>query len=152
LKSNYIPWYEEDKESVARSNNETRRKQAEVICKIIRDQTRPDSSYILVGDMNDKPDSEFLEGFSKHPELGLTDAVQNAVEKGVMNHTPYPPDKTVWSHRYKHDTGDYQYHLYDHIWVSPALAGKLTGSYIMRREKVGGDGSDHDPVWIELDV
>lgn len=153
LKSNYVPWYTEDKQAAADKNNDIRSRQAEVIKRIIKDQTRPDSSYILVGDMNDRPDSEFLEGFTLNQELGLSDAVVNAVELGQMNHTPYPPpDGAVWSHRYKKASGDYRYHLYDHIWVSPALADKVTGSYILRREKVGGDGSDHDPVWIELDV
>ena len=40
----------------------------------------------------------------------------------------------------------------DQVWVSPALAPKQTGAFIDRRTKVGGDGSDHDPSWVTLDL
>jgi exonuclease III len=37
------------------------------------------------------------------------------------------------------------------IWLSPALAPKLTSAFIERRVKVDGDGSDHDPSWVVLE-
>jgi hypothetical protein len=40
----------------------------------------------------------------------------------------------------------------DQVWLSPALAPKQTGAFIDRRAKVGGDGSDHDPSWVTLDL
>ena len=42
--------------------------------------------------------------------------------------------------------------LMDQIWLSPSLAPKLTGAFIDRRTKVGGDGTDHDPTWVVLDL
>jgi hypothetical protein len=40
--------------------------------------------------------------------------------------------------------------LLDQIWLSPTAAGTLTGAGIGRRTHLGGDGSDHDPVWVDL--
>jgi exonuclease III len=40
----------------------------------------------------------------------------------------------------------------DQVWLSPALAPKLQDAFIGRRSKLGGDGSDHDPSWIVLDI
>jgi exonuclease III len=40
----------------------------------------------------------------------------------------------------------------DQVWLSAALAPKQTGAFIDRRTKVGGDGSDHDPSWVTLDL
>ena len=45
-----------------------------------------------------------------------------------------------------------RHELFDQIWLSPALKNSLQGAFIDRRTKHGGDGSDHDPAWIELDV
>ena len=40
----------------------------------------------------------------------------------------------------------------DQVWLSPALARKQTGAFIERRSKVSGDGSDHDPSWVTLEL
>jgi hypothetical protein len=40
----------------------------------------------------------------------------------------------------------------DQVWLSPALAPKQTGAVIERRSKMSGDGSDHDPAWVVLDL
>ncbi len=40
----------------------------------------------------------------------------------------------------------------DQIWLSPALTGRQSGAFIERRSKLGGDGSDHDPAWITLEL
>src|SRR5215218_3197459 len=44
------------------------------------------------------------------------------------------------------------YTLMDQLWLSPALAEKQTGAFIERRSKVSGDGSDHDPAWVTLEL
>ena len=151
LKSNYVH-YTQDPVAGQAYNNALRSKQAESIATIIRDQTRPNSKYILTGDMNDAPASECLEGFSADDELNLTNALSVVVEDGEMNHTSFPPDNNLWTHRYRRGAGDYSYELYDQIWLSPSLSNKQTAAGINRREKVGGDGSDHDPAWIELNL
>jgi exonuclease III len=40
----------------------------------------------------------------------------------------------------------------DQVWLSPALAPRREAAFIDRRTKLGGDGSDHDPSWVELDL
>ncbi len=40
----------------------------------------------------------------------------------------------------------------DQVWLSPALAPKLHGAFINRRSKLAGDGSDHDPSWVVLNL
>jgi hypothetical protein len=36
--------------------------------------------------------------------------------------------------------------------VSDALGNRFSGATIDRRTKHEGDGSDHDPAWVDLDV
>ncbi len=150
LKSNFISYTSPDADKQKAKNNQKRLKQSEVIGRIIEDQTRPDSKYILVGDMNDSPDSPFVKGFSDYKGINLHNALENMQETGKMNKTKYPPGDIFWTHRYRISPGNYIYNLYDQIWISPALTGKLSGSWVARRKSVNGDGSDHDPVWIEL--
>jgi len=61
-----------------------------------------------------------------------------------------PPISTAWTHRYKPSGQAAKYELYDQILLSPALANKQTEAVIDRRKLHKGDGSDHDPAWIEL--
>jgi exonuclease III len=62
------------------------------------------------------------------------------------------PTSTAWTHRFKPANQPAQYELYDQLWLSPALAAKQTAAWIDRRTKHGGDGSDHDPAWVDLDL
>jgi predicted extracellular nuclease len=150
LKSSFVPFTVKDYDSEMFKIGQRRKKQAEMVAKIIAEQTRPNSKYILTGDMNDTPDSAYLDSFLNNP--GFVNAIQTATEVGVMNNTKYKPETHLWTHRYNAAAGVFQYHLYDQIWISPTLTDNLSGSYIKRRKSVGGDGSDHDPVWIELDI
>ncbi len=36
--------------------------------------------------------------------------------------------------------------------VSQALSDRFSNATIDRRTKHSGDGSDHDPAWIDLDI
>ena len=67
----------------------------------------------------------------------------------VPSNIPAPPH-TNWSHRYKEAGQPTDYQLYGQIWVSNALAGRVSGAWIHRRKYLTEDGSDHDPAWIEL--
>jgi hypothetical protein len=55
----------------------------------------------------------------------------------------------AWTHRFKKSGEPPEHKLFDQIWLSPALAPTLGQAFIDRRTKHGGDGSDHDPVWVE---
>ena len=152
LKSHFVDNQSTDPEGDARKSNEKRRKQSAAIAEIIKDQTRPNSSFILLGDMNDDIEAAPLAEFINDPELNLFNALQNMVEIGEMNRTKYPPDDHFWTHRFNRAAGIYEYKLYDQIWISQALVDNLRGAWVGRREKVGGNGSDHDPVWIDLEL
>nr|CBX31058.1 unknown protein [uncultured Desulfobacterium sp.] len=60
---------------------------------------------------------------------------------------------SAWTHRFNPSGPDLpEYSLFDQIWVSQALAGRFANPTIDRRTKHKGDGSDHDPAWIDIDL
>jgi endonuclease/exonuclease/phosphatase family metal-dependent hydrolase len=151
LKSHFVP-HDEDPVEGAKESNARRRRQSEVTKEIVEVQTRPNSRYIVLGDMNDPPNSPHLKGFVSAPELGLVDGLADPKEtRPAKKDTPPPPSK-AWTHRFKPSGQPAEYELYDQIWLSSALAQKQQGAFIGRRTKHGGDGSDHDPAWVVLNV
>jgi endonuclease/exonuclease/phosphatase family metal-dependent hydrolase len=104
--------------------------------------------------MNDTPDSEALAPMTTAPELGLVNAVTAPVEDEPSKEEKpgEEPQSTAWTYRYKETGQPPQHLLYDHIWLSPSLAGQQTGAFVDRRQRHGGDGSEHDPVWVELNL
>jgi exonuclease III len=152
LKSNYIPWDAKDKEKEAQESNELRKRRAETIAKIVKARMGASSSLIILGDMNDTEKSEWIEPFTKDPELRLTNALLNATETHPAKPDDPPPPTTIWTHRYKPSGQSAEYLLYDQIWLSQPLADKLRETKIDRRTKHSGDGSDHDPAWITLEI
>lgn len=151
LKSNYVDFHE-DPVAAHAAANERRRRQAETVARIIRGRTRPDSRYVLVGDMNDSPLSEFLQGFTQDQELKLVNGLAAPQETRPAKADDPMPVSMAWTHRIKPANEPAQYELYDQIWLSPALAPKQTAAWIDRRTKHSGDGSDHDPAWVELEL
>lgn len=128
-------------------NDERRQRQAESIVSVI-EENQPGTPYLVLGDMNDTPDSTPLNAL-----LGakLINALAGAKERGgpYPLNDPTPPPTTPWTHRYRGD-GKTSYELYDQIWASPDLAGKLGGAWILRRTLRGGNASDHDPAAVEI--
>jgi endonuclease/exonuclease/phosphatase family metal-dependent hydrolase len=151
LKSHYVPWYEDPVEG-AKKANARRSRQAETTASIVEARMRPDSSFIVLGDMNDPPDSEQLVGLIRAPGLGLVDALTAPKETRPPKHDDPPPGTAAWTHRYKESGQPAQYELYDQIWLSPALAVKQQEAWIDRRKRHTGDGSDHDPAWVVLEL
>lgn len=153
LKSNYARW-DMDPVVARRKNGQRRQRQAETVARIVEARMRPNSSYVIVGDMNDSPDSEFLEPLIAGRGLRLQNALLGATETRPAK-KENPPETTpaspVWTYRHR-EAGVSTFTLYDQVWVSPALADKVTGAWIDRRTQHGGDGSDHDPAWIQLSL
>jgi endonuclease/exonuclease/phosphatase family metal-dependent hydrolase len=151
LKSHFVPFTAPNPEAEQTRANELRRRQCEAAAAIISARTRPNSSFVVVGDMNDPPDSPFLAPLvaTAKPELsfGLTDAKETAPGPGSP-----PPPTTAWTERFKASGKPPVYTLMDQVWLSGPLAAKQTAAFIDRRTKVGGDGSDHDPSWVVLDL
>ena len=156
LKSHFVPFNED--QDVGRERANTRRqRQAETISRIIGDRERADARFVLLGDMNDPPDSEFLEPMLTIDGRPLVNALENAAEtRPPKPETPGQgpgPSSPIWTHRFNPPGPAFpEYHLYDHIWVSSGLSSRLGAAQIDRRTKHSGDGSDHDPAWIELDL
>jgi endonuclease/exonuclease/phosphatase family metal-dependent hydrolase len=153
LKSNYIP-ADQDQIEGARRANERRRRQAEVVKEIVEARMRPDSRYIVLGDMNDTPDSPWLAPMVTSPELGLANALSDPHEtRPPKDETSGPgPQTRAWTYRHKESGVDPEFLLYDQIWISPVLVDKQRSAMIDRRERHGGDGSDHDMAWISLEL
>jgi len=150
LKSHFVP-FNENPVLGAEEANRRRRQQAEIAARIITARTRSDSRYLMVGDLNDPPESEFLAPLVRSNTLSLVNALVNPRETRPSRPDNPNPTTTAWTHRFR-SAGQSQHQLFDQIWLSPALAGKQTDAVIDRRTKHSGDGSDHDPAWITLAI
>lgn len=104
---------------------------------------------VLTGDMNDAPDSAPLTAIRGSE---LVNALTNAAETRAYDPTDQPqPASPAWTHRFKPAGQPAEYELFDQIWVSPDLADTLESPIIDRRN-LRGDGSDHDPAWVTVNV
>jgi endonuclease/exonuclease/phosphatase family metal-dependent hydrolase len=140
----------EERAAETAAADERRRRQAETVAAISRAQRR--GRYVVIGDMNDTPDAATLRAYA---ENGLANGLTRVEEGGG----PYPDDDptvpapgTPWTHRFKESGQPPRYELFDHIWLSPDLAARQQGAFVHRRTTRGGDGSDHDPAWVTLDL
>ena len=156
LKSHFVPAGEDPVAGAARANAR-RRQQAEVIARILSAEERRGAKFVLAGDMNDPPDSADLvpmlvvDGDPLHN--GLAAAVETRAAKPETKGQGPGPASTVWTHRFNPPgAAPPVYELFDHIWLSRALVPCLRSAHIDRRMKHGGDGSDHDPAWVVLDL
>ena len=112
---------------------------------------RPNSRFLVVGDLNDPPDSPYLQPLVAAPSLRLRDGLANAKETRPAPGSP-PPPSPLWTARFKPPRKPAVYTLMDQVWLSPSLAPKQRGAFIERRTRVTGDGSDHDPAWVTLEL
>ncbi len=156
MKSHFVP-FNEDQELGQQRANARRKRQAESTARIISQRERQGASFVLLGDMNDPPTSEFLEPMLTVDGDALTNALAQAEEtREAKPETPGQgdgPQTKQWTHRFNPPGPEApRYELLDQIWLSKGLAPRLQGAKIDRRIKHGGDGSDHDPAWIELDL
>jgi endonuclease/exonuclease/phosphatase family metal-dependent hydrolase len=134
-------------------NDTRRRRQAEMMAEIVGDRMRTNSRFIITGDMNDPPDAPPLQSLRTVENQPLFDALAHPTETRPAKAEAggHDPQSPAWTHRYKKSGQPPEHELFDQIWLSPALAPSFRQSFIDRRTLHGGDGSDHDPAWIELD-
>jgi endonuclease/exonuclease/phosphatase family metal-dependent hydrolase len=156
LKSHFVSAEEDPMQGAINANNR-RKRQAETISRILTRMERPNSRFILTGDMNDPPDSEFLVPMLTVDNQPLVNALENPTEtrpaKAETSGQGPGPKSKAWTHRFNPPGPELpRYELFDHVWVSPSLAGRFLNPTIDRRTKHGGDGSDHDPAWIDIDI
>jgi endonuclease/exonuclease/phosphatase family metal-dependent hydrolase len=148
LKSQFVP-FDQDPVAGKEANDTRRRRQAETIERLVAARTRPDSRYLILGDLNDPPDAPSLAAITASEQLKLVNGLaQPAETRPPKADVPPPPASGAWTHRFKEPGQPAHYELFDQIWLSPALAARQTGAFIDRRTRHGGDGSDHDPAWV----
>ena len=156
LKSPFVPFGQDPEEGTLRANTR-RRRQAETIARILSAEERRGAKFMLVGDMNDAPGSAQLVHMLDVDGDAMVDGLASAVE----TRPPKPetagqgpgPATPVWTHRFNPaGAAPPVYELFDQVWLSKALAPRLQSAHIDRRTRHGGDGSDHDPAWVVLDL
>jgi endonuclease/exonuclease/phosphatase family metal-dependent hydrolase len=156
LKSHFVAIGEDQAEGALRANAR-RRRQAQTIARILSAEERRGAKFVLVGDMNDPPDSADLAPMLDVDGQALVNGLAGAVEtRPAKPETPGQgpgPATMQWTHRFNPPgVAPPIYELFDHVWLSPALAPRLQSAHIDRRTNHGGDGSDHDPAWVVLDL
>jgi endonuclease/exonuclease/phosphatase family metal-dependent hydrolase len=153
LKSSFVRFDDPDPDRTQAKNRLRRRRQAETVHRVVEDRTRKGSKYVVLGDMNDSPESEPLAPIADTLVDGLEDVVESAPPPPSTNPEDTPSD-VRWTHRLSVARGPDRFELLDQIWLSPGLASNLEHAEIQRREKwsstAAGVGSDHDPVWVRL--
>jgi endonuclease/exonuclease/phosphatase family metal-dependent hydrolase len=154
LKSKFVPFDDPDPAATESANDQLRTRQAETIARVVAGRTRPDARYLVVGDLNDAPEADTLAPMVSG--LGLVDALAEVTEsRAAPPATPENSPTTVrWTHRHSVANAPDTFELFDQIWLSPALAGRVSHAEIERRRAWNasseGVGSDHDPAWILL--
>jgi predicted extracellular nuclease len=73
LKSHFVPFNDPDPVAGGLAADELRHRQVDGMVTIIEQETRPDSRYVVCGDMNGAPDSPALGQFANTSRLGLHD-------------------------------------------------------------------------------
>jgi len=109
-------------ESDPQRKADRRRRQAEKVVEIVERRMRPDSRFVVLGDMNDVPEADTLAPFATSRALNLKDALEDPKETRPAKADLPPPTSAAWTHRFKEANQPARYELFDQIWVSPALA------------------------------
>lgn len=153
LKSKFVP-HDEDPVVVGPANDARRRRQAETVARIVGARQRPTSRFVVVGDMNDSPESVPLLPLHNVEGRDLIDGLAAPTEtrSPPADGSGPGPASARWTHRFKPRGLPAVYELMDQIWLSSALGARQGGAFIDRRTRLTGDGSDHDPAWVVLDV
>jgi endonuclease/exonuclease/phosphatase family metal-dependent hydrolase len=79
LKSQFVP-FDQDPVAGKQANDERRRRQAETVERIVAARTRPDSRYVVVGDLNDTPEAPTLAAIAASERLRLVSGLTQPQE------------------------------------------------------------------------
>ncbi len=125
-------------------------------------QASPRAKRILVGDLNVAPQEadvwshkQLLNVVSHTPvevdALGRAQSAHDWVD--AVRH--FAPDEQLyswWSYRAKDWRASDRGRRLDHVWVTPALKGKLRSFDILKDARDWPKASDHVPVIVDIDV
>jgi endonuclease/exonuclease/phosphatase family metal-dependent hydrolase len=91
LKSQFVP-FDQDPVAGKEANDTRRRRQAETVERIVAARTRPDSRFLILGDLNDPPDSPSLAAITASEQLRLVNGLaQPAETRPPKADVPPPP-------------------------------------------------------------
>ena len=118
---------------------------------------------VLVGDLNVAPletdvwsHKQLLRVVSHTPAETerLTGLIRDGGWVDLMRHFVPPHEKlyTWWSYRNRTWPGENRGRRLDHIWVSPPLADKLDGTFVLREARGWEKCSDHVPVSVDIEI
>jgi endonuclease/exonuclease/phosphatase family metal-dependent hydrolase len=147
LKSRFVDWRIRDPDARARARQEAARLrtlEAEAIAAIAASRTGPQELYVVCGDLNDTPTSPALASLLG-PGPGSLELV-NLVGRDV-------PEEDRWTTSHKDTGDDRRFEQIDYLLVPPWAAERASRTRIDRRRTgvTVPDGSDHDPVYCELE-
>ena len=147
LKSKFVDWRIRDPEGRARARQEAdrvRTLEAEAIAAIVRSRTGSQDLYVVCGDLNDTPDAPTLASLMGPGPGGL--ALVNPVARDV-------PVEERWTTSHKEAGQARRFEQIDYVLVPVWAAGKVLRTRIDRRRTgvTVADGSDHDPVYCEIE-
>jgi exonuclease III len=157
LKSKYSPYlpgtpeYEEDRQK----SLEKRERQVAHTIEIVRACQQVDNDhFVVLGDMNDTPDSPALKDFLRpdnplklHNALASIPQSDDAPESTKRR----PRDTHKWTKDPEKGHPQTTYSQLDYVLLSSALAQAFTGSAKVEQRRYTG-GSDHYLCWVELDL
>jgi hypothetical protein len=157
LKSKYNPYpvgtqeHEEDKQT----SLDKRTMQVAHTIEIVQNCMDVDQQrFVILGDMNDTPDSPALQDFLRDDNpLKLHDALASIsqVDTSPMSLNKRPRDTHKWEKDPEHGHPETTYSQLDYILLSEALNDVFTGSAKVE-QRYYTTGSDHYLCWAELDL
>lgn len=147
LKSKFVDWRVEDPRARARQRRQAarlRRLEAEAIAAIVAGGLRPKDLYVLCGDLNDTPESPALAPLlgRGRRSLKLVNLVARDVAAGER-----------WTASHKEPGEARRFEQIDYILVPRSGQGRVSGTRVDRRTTgvTVADGSDHDPVYCQVE-
>src|SRR5215217_1443335 len=90
LKSQFVP-FGQDPVAGKEASDTRRRRQAETVERLVAARTRPDSRYLILGDMNDPPDAPSLAAIAASEQLQLV----NGLDPPLQGSRPAGPLRAV---------------------------------------------------------
>ncbi|MEV6632464.1 endonuclease/exonuclease/phosphatase family protein [Actinoplanes sp. NPDC051470] len=129
-----------------------RTRQTEAIAAILRKQ-RITKRAVVLGDLNDDPAGVALSALTRHgmvEHITAATTIPGPTRTGALVEDRFAAESpTMWTHRHRANKKN-SYSCFDQIWTTTDLP--IAAAHVMRRTQITGDGSDHDPACIDLDL
>jgi len=143
-------------------NADKRMRQAQAMHDIIDAHHSDNDSFVVCGDFNDHPDSDPLQPLLQG-NLHIRDVFHGGIQVDferpegegprISNPEDQPADEN-WTHRFSVSNAPDVYERLDQLLLSQNLQPAQSDARIQRRTHWGKNqaGSDHDPVYVDLNL